>query len=59
MPKFESSRLNGERCGCNRKDTHTHPHTYILPNLGNTLKKKFSLLLISIGAVGYVFVGMF
>ena len=38
MPKFESSRLNGVAVIA-KTNIHTYPHTYILPNLGNTLKK--------------------
>ena len=35
VPKFESSRLNGVAVIA-MTHIHTHPHTYILPNLGNT-----------------------
>ena len=40
MPKLESSWLNGVAV-ITKIHTHTHPHTNILPNLGNTLKKFF------------------
>ena len=45
MPKFESSRLNAVAVIAKTyTHIHTYPHTHILPNLGNTLKKIFAVI---------------
>ena len=49
MPKFESSSLDGVAVIAKtyihtHPHIHTHTHTHILPNLGNTLKKKFAVI---------------